>query len=122
MKKVILIAVMMLAVIGLQAQTRWSQFAKVTRGKNVTEFKRAEGDKHFDWYIKPAAQLTGYALQWNSTTKIFDSKQLAAYGLGVATQHYTERNGVLVPDYSVNGMLILNLVTPDSPGLGFAFG
>lgn len=120
MKKLFLILILT-AGITASAQGPLSQFTRVTRGAKVSLMRDAN-QRVLDWYVKPAAQFAGYNLQWNPETKFFDSKQFSGYGVGIQLQHYAVRNDQLIPDYGINGMMILNVITPDSPGLGIAAG
>jgi hypothetical protein len=107
MKKYVMLIMMVLLSIGLMAQTHWSQFAKVTRGMSVAQLK-GEGDKTFDWYVKPTAQLTAMNLNINPVTKMVEASAFSAVGVGIGGQHYVERGGVLVNDFGVNALFIIN--------------
>ncbi|TSA51967.1 MAG: hypothetical protein D4R45_07705 [Planctomycetaceae bacterium] len=93
--------------IGVSAQGHFSQFFKKTNGTSVATL-RTEGDKSFEWYVKPTAQLTAMNLNYNPDTKVMEATSFSAAGIGIGYQHYIEYNGALVNNYGINALFIIN--------------
>jgi hypothetical protein len=108
MKKTLIILLMTLLLpLGAMAQGHWSQFTKITRGTKVAELK-ANGEKTYDWYFKPVANLTAIKLEYDAVKKLFNPGEFSAGGVGIGFQHYAKRNDELVNDFGVNGLVIIN--------------
>lgn len=107
MRKIIIFSMLLLLSIGVMAQSRWNGFFEKKSGTKI-ELLKGEGDQTYNWYVRPAAQLTAIKLEWDAEKKLFNPGEFSAAGIGLGYQHYTEHNGELVNDYGVNALLIIN--------------
>ena len=89
------------------AQGPLDGFFKPKAGTPAVEVK-AEGDQSLDWYIRPAAGLSAIQFTYDKENKVFNSATFSAAGIGLGLQHYVEHNGVLVNNYGVNALLMLD--------------
>lgn len=110
LRKVATIIVAVMAFGTLSAQGPLDGFFKPKSGMAVSEI-RAEGDQSIDWYIRPAAGLSAIKFDWDKENKVFNPSTFSAAGIGLGAQHYVERNGVLVNNYGVNALLMLDAST-----------
>ena len=106
--KMIALLVMFSALsLGAYSQSRWDGFFEKKQGTKV-ELLKGEGDQSYNWFVRPAAQLTAIKLEYDAEKKIFNPGEFSAAGIGLGYQHYAEHNGELVNDYGVNALLIIN--------------
>lgn len=107
LRKVATIIVAVMAFGTLSARGPLDGFFKPKSGVPV-ELIKAEGDQSIDWYIRPAAGLSAIKFDWDKENKVFNPSTFSAAGIGLGAQHYVERNGVLVNNYGVNALLMLD--------------
>ena len=107
LRKVVTILFAVMAFGTLSAQGPLDGFFKPKAGVPV-ELLKAEGDQSMDWYIRPSAGITAVQFDWDKEQKVFNTSTFSAAGIGLGLQHYVERNGVLVNNYGVNALLMLD--------------
>ncbi len=94
-------------------------FFKPKAGTPVTAQFKAEGDKSHEVFVRPAASMNALMFTYDKELKAFRSSTFASAGVGLGLQHYVERNGLLVNDYGVNALIVLD-ATQGSSGAGVA--
>lgn len=117
MKK-LLVVILLILPMAVMGQVKKGFFDKV--GGTAVEKTREEGATSSNWYIRPTAQLSAISLIYNKDTKQFESIAFKAAGIGIGYQHYVEQNGVLVNNYGVNGLVIVNSPENEQVGFGLA--
>jgi len=109
MRKVILIAIILIATISANAQ-KWNGFLRpVTLDKVIAN----DGDKAGTsaWLFRPTATIaaTVFSLGYNEdgTFNGVEASYLAKTGVGISYAHYIDHEGEAFNNYSFNGMLLL---------------
>jgi hypothetical protein len=105
MKKLFLLLLVLLP-LSLVAQSRFDGFFDKKSGSSYQ--LKADGDKSFEWFFRPAATLTAVQFTYNKETKTFNSSTFSSAGVGLGYQHYVENNGVLVNNYGFNALVMLD--------------
>lgn len=108
LKKFAIIGLLVTMSAGLSAQKVFDGFWKPKAGTEVTSQFKAEGDQSYSWFVRPAATLTAVQFTYDKDLKTFKSSVFSSAGIGLGLQHYVEKNGVLVNNYGVNALLILD--------------
>jgi|WetSurSiteA1Bulk_404760.scaffolds.fasta_scaffold11317_1 hypothetical protein len=111
MRKSIVILLLLLPV-GVMAQNKWVGFFKPKAG--TESLLKAEGDKSFQWYFRPAATITAVQFTYDKDLKSFSSSTFSSAGVGIGYQHYVETSGTLVNNYGFNGLVMLDASQPEA--------
>lgn len=108
MKKLILIFALIFVAINVGAQNPFDGFLKPKSGTVPTRnMLRADGGSSA-WFVRPAATLTAVQFTWDAELKSFSASTFSSAGIGIGYQHYVEKNGVIVNNYGVNALLMLD--------------
>lgn len=117
MKKLFLILLLMLP-LTVMAQGPFEGFFKPKIG--TPYLVKAEGDKSFEWFFRPAATLTAVQFNYNKELGMFESSTFSSAGLGLGFQHYVEKNGVQVNNFGFNALVMLDGSYTDESNAGIA--
>jgi hypothetical protein len=117
MKKLIVILFLLIP-IGLMGQSRFDGFFDKKTGEPYQ--LKADGDKSFEWFFRPAATLTAVQFTYDKELKQFNSSSFASAGVGIGYQHYVEYNGTLVNNYGFNALVMLDGAGYDEAGVAVA--
>lgn len=119
MKKRLLIIAGLLLTIAATAQGPWDGFFKPKAGLQAGDLSKAEGDKTYAYYVRPAAGMNAIQFNWNKDEKQFNASQFSSAGIGLGIQHYVEHDGKVINNYGANALLILE-ASQGTAGIGGA--
>jgi hypothetical protein len=118
LKTIVIIIGLSFFSLAASAQGSWDGFFKPKSGTPYT--LKADGDKSVQWFFRPAANMTALQFTYNKDLETFEASTFSSAGIGLGYQHYVEHNGIIINNFGLNLLLVLD-ASQGSAGTGAAF-
>lgn len=124
MKKIVLLLFCIVLSFAVKAQdSKWKGFFKPIPTYEFQQLSN-ENDRAITsmWLFRPTVHVSAIQFTYNKETKGFDASSLTTAGAGVSYSHFIEVDGAPYNNFSVNGLMLFNMVPTETvqSGIGAA--